>query len=443
VSVRWTLSLQHSPSEVCLSDDGLDDSHVDSSFHIGADGARMESTVVDIDSARKATRNLRKLWRKFTPPVHIILPAWDAHRWTTEFVNSVDRGELAGRTVFPSLNDGQKQALADWLVGMGPLVTTGDMYALQYFMLVLTALHGPGGICLHEAWSMMRHLPSSPTPSARSHITDLVRENNIVLIGGPAGNPIAKDLLDDLHAQSLFPDAPTSDFRIRKWGHPLSAQESFLSPSIGKNCDDEDCGLLLVGRNPWAKDKEKWFMAAMGSASWGTQASAALACSEAGAGELIRSKVSPDPEIGAASWLGEIGYVKVWPKLAQEPRRRDRLPDLTVPDSEFQMVFPEPGDRHTNPASILRAGEMLRLAQRGPNLEVHVRAAVLVLAIFCLCLSVGFGVFGVLSRQPWGPIAAAFSSALAGVGLLRHSFGVRGSDPELGGPPMHQRSMSG
>jgi len=170
----------------------------------------------------------------------------------------------------------------------------------------------------------------------------------------------------------------------------------------------------------------------MGSASWGTQACAALACSQAGASELARSRVGRDPEIVDAGWVGEIGYVKVWPKPSEGAKRADRLPDLTVPDSEFQMVFPLMGAKHTNPASILGAGEMLRVANKGPT--IGFRPLVLLVAICCLCIASATTVFGIFSRQPWGPITCAATFAAVGIALLPRSLGVRRSSARLGEP---------
>lgn len=388
----------------------------------------------DTGAARLQTKDLRRLWGKFTPPVNLVFPVWDAARWRIEFGKSLDRGEGAGRDVFPKLHDPEKDVLADWLVGLGPLVATGDMYALQYFLLVLTSLHGTGGIRLHDAWSLKNSLPSTTPLTAPSREAEDLLGQNMVIVGGPAGNPIAEALLKMLGAQSLFPDAPQSDFRIRKWGSLASERDSFLVPKIGTRKDqtDEDCGLLLVGRNPWSRDRSTWFMAAMGSASWGTQACAALACSQAGASELARSRVGRDPEIVDAGWVGEIGYVKVWPKPSEGAKRADRLPDLTVPDSEFQMVFPIMGAKHTNPASILGAGEMLRVANKGPT--IGFRPLVLLVAICCLCIASATTVFGIFSRQPWGPITCAATFAAVGIALLPRSLGVRRSSARLGEP---------
>jgi hypothetical protein len=396
-------------------------------------------TGADAATARLRTKDLRRLWCKFTPPVNIIFPVWNSSRWRTEFDKSIaDRGEEAGRSVFPALGFPQKTALADWLVGLGPLVATGDMYALQYFLFMLTSMHGLKGIRLHEAWSLSGGLPSLAKPIGASSDLDEVLGQNIVIVGGPAGNPVAQSLLDVLNATSLFPDAPRSDFRIRKWGIPRSDKDAFLAPKIGTSKDqsDEDCGLLLVGRNPWSRDRSKWFMAAMGSASWGTQACAALACSDAGATELARSRVGQDPEIVDAGWVGEIGYVKVWPKLSVGSKRSDRLPDLTVPDSNFQMVFPYEGKLHSNPLAILSAGEMLRTAHKGPtNMEIGFRPAILLVAICCLCIASAIAAFGALSSQPWGPITCAVCLAAAGVSLVPRSLRVGQSAAKLSATP--------
>jgi hypothetical protein len=331
------------------------------------------------------------------------------------------------------LEESQRDALADWLVGLGPLVTTGDTYALQYFLLVLVNLYGPTSVRLHEAWSLKRALDADPTGRER-RLAELVRGGNMILIGGPSGNPITGDLLRTLGAMSLFPDSPHSDFRIRKWGSPCSLDESgkpilddnnHFSPRLAQgDTTDEDCGLLLLGKNPWGKGTSA-FLSAMGSASWGTQACAALASSAVGAAEVTDATVEFDELIGDAPWLRGIGYVKVWPKCRPEAKCPGRLPQLTVPECEFQMVYPSEGKRHANPSAILRANEILRREQHGPNVEIGFRPAVLLLGVFCWCIASALLMFALLMPQSgWGPVSAAITFGAVGIGLFVRSLGV-------------------
>jgi len=173
------------------------------------------------------------------------------------------------------------------------------------------------------------HTTHSPFAEAE----DLLGQN-LVIVGGPAGNPIAEALLKMLGAQSLFPDAPQSDFRIRKWEvlHPNGIPFSYRKSGLEKIRLMKTAGYCSFGRNPWSRDRSTWFMQRWAVRRGARRHVQLLHARKPAASELARSRVGRDPEIVDAGWVGEIGYVKVWPKPSEGAKRADRLPDLTVPD---------------------------------------------------------------------------------------------------------------
>jgi hypothetical protein len=292
------------------------------------------------------TRHIRKLWGRLGTPIHIIYEAWDAKRWTREMekMGMERRKELAIHRVLKNLTDSDQQIVADWLVSIGPLVTTGDLFAMQYVLLVLVNMYGSKHIKLHDAWRTEDRCISEGEDAI-----DFLKED-IVLIGGPAGNPITYRALSRLGALSLFPDAPDNDLRIRKWG-----TEEFVFPCIyDAQRNDSDFGLFLCGKNPWGENSN--FFAPMGSLSWGTQAAGALACSELGAQMLLEGNEikGKDPVIASHSWMKGIGYVEVMPQSGES------LPKLVVPECDFRVVWPQNGPTLKNPERILITGDRLK-----------------------------------------------------------------------------------
>jgi len=166
----------------------------------------------------------------------------------------------------------------------------------------------------------------------------------------------------------FVPDAPQSDFRIRKWGSLASERDSFLVRKIGTRKDqtDEDCGLLLVGRNLGQEIEAR--------GSWqrwavrrGARRHVQLLHARKPARVSWPGRGSDATPNRGRRWVGEIGYVKVWPKPSEGAKRADRLPDLTVPDSEFQWSF-HSWVRSTRTQRHSGAGEMLRVANKGRRL---------------------------------------------------------------------------
>jgi hypothetical protein len=372
--------------------------------------------------ALKSTSNIRQFWKKFKPPITIVYAAWDSNRWVEEFKKSVDRPVDKGKDVFSNLDSDKRYKLAEWLVSMGPLITTGDMFAFHYFSAVFTNMYGSNSIQLHEAWSLKRSLSTEKIKSVLS--------GNIVLVGGPSGNPITYELLKSTDSTSLFPDAPFSDFRIRKWGQSEKTDgiKAFILPhTIGDSTNgsrDQDCGLLLAGVNPWGEGETN-FVAAMGSASWGTQACAALACSEVGTRELNSVEIDDKEDSSCSKWINTFGYVNVWPKPADFIEHSGRLPDLTTPESEFQMVYPKLGKMNSNPKSIMSTSEYLRMSNKGKNYLINLRFLVLFVSILSFCFATVAITTGIFYKQYLTGVSTGTLLVLFGFGALLRSIDIK------------------
>ena len=294
------------------------------------------------------TKHIKALWGDLKGPINIIYEAWDSTRWTNQMKNTIQND--SDKPVIDILkkieyNNGY-DTLANWLVSIGPLVTTGDLFALQYILLILTNLYDSTKIRLHDAWRMDREC----CDKEKNEIIDL--DGSIILIGGPSGNPITKRLLTKMEIlNTLFPHAPVDDLEITQWG-----TNNVMSPIINmKNgINDTDCGLFLYGQNPWNESTN--FFAAMGSLSWGTQAAAALSCSDQGAKLIMEGKNKIKKYHLSDNWVKGIGYVEV------KSQDKKGLPMLVVPNCDFQMVWPIMGPKQKNPEVILRSADILKRA---------------------------------------------------------------------------------
>lgn len=300
--------------------------------------------------------------------------------------------------------------MAEWLVAVGPLVTTGDMYALKYFQLMLISVYGSNSIVHHEARELKKEL-------------DKGNENNVIngdmiLVGGPSSNNMTEMLLKKLGALSLFPNYENDDFIIRKWG----SEHNFLEPILRSDSRGyvTDCGVILKGKNPWNENFN--FLAAMGSCSWGTQAAAAAICSEDGMVNIIQTEIAvDDPMIENRDWLEALGYVEVRPgnieRIGQEG-----LPALLVPECEIRRAWPDEGPWDKNPEKVLNSGQELRKAAAyGEVAPVMVSLGFIpsyfIMSIVLLCLSAVFFTLGFLRTNNLAE--SIFVAAVLGVcGIL-------------------------
>jgi len=203
-------------------------------------------------------------------------------------------------TYSQSFTTPEKDVLADWLVGLGPLVATGDMYALQYFLLVLTSLHGTGGIRLHDAWSLKNSLPSTtPLTAPSREAEDLAgsKPGHSRRAGGQS--ELQRPFSRCLGHNSLFPDAPQSELSYSEVGevlHPNGIPFSYRKSGLEKirlmktagYCSlDGILGQEIEARGSW----QRW--AVRRGARRHVQL---LACSQAGASELARSRSDATPK---------------------------------------------------------------------------------------------------------------------------------------------------
>jgi hypothetical protein len=281
--------------------------------------------------------SLKSLWDNIDGEIHIIYPALNRIRWSKE-LNMLFKDHLADSPLIsPALRSKEgSEELAKWISRFGPHITSGDIYACMHIIMLLSIFYGADIISLKEAFSLIKQ---------SDDVLNKTLKNNLVLIGGPSGNPITNKILNDCGLQTIFPNAPENDFKV-----VMPDKISFFpspnpnNPEINRGI--EDIGVFLKRKNPYNPDKV--IFAAMGSNSWGTQGAASLACSSEGANiieKVIKSNYKNSDN------LDILTCIKVF---KDETVNKEDIDDNR--EIKFQLCWPNIEDKLlTNPHSVNQA----------------------------------------------------------------------------------------
>ena len=220
----------------------------------------------------KGQEQIRSLWDNIDGEIHIVYPELNIQRWALEF-NKLFNDHLGSSPLVSDdlRSDRGSLELATWISRFGPHLTSGDVYAVMHITTLLSIFYGADNIIFNEAFYI---------DNANKKEKESILKNNIVLIGGPSGNPITFLFLKQYGLGKLFTHAPTYDFEVKlpddtKFESKPNPNELPLGGEI------EDIGVFLKAVNPF--NPEKFIFAVMGSNSWGTQGAASLCCSVSGA----------------------------------------------------------------------------------------------------------------------------------------------------------------
>ena len=309
----------------------------------------------DIFPQNESQIALKTLWDNIDGEIHIIYPALNQSRWAKELHMLFKDHLTDDKLISPYLKslDGSKE-LALWISRFGPHITSGDIYACMHVIMLLSIFYGPELIRLKEAFCLESQIK-------KGMIKDL--KNNLVLIGGPSGNPITNKILNDCGLHTIFPNAPENDFKVVMPDmKEFSPDPSPNNPSLLHTI--KDIGVFLKMKNPY--DSNKFVFAAMGSNSWGTQGAASIACSSEGAQIIDKIAKSTDNNNSNIDILACINVFK--------NQNNDDCENEDNRKIEYKLCWPIADDNIlTNPLSLNQAlSENIQELRDAATSDLHI-----------------------------------------------------------------------
>jgi hypothetical protein len=287
--------------------------------------------------------SLQTLWEGMQGDIFILYPAFSKERLKSEIEYRQNIFNLPVQTI---------SDLSQWLSRFGSYLSSGDVFAINHFYGLLSSIYGANRIRFSEAFSLLK---------AEKNERDQVLKENLILIGGPCGNPIASLILKEYNILKwMFPLYPNDDYEI---GISTDGKEVLtpMPPPINGLPQDlqSDIGAFILLDNPFNKNRNVY--GAMGACTWGTQGAASLACSLKGAANILSSK-----KYAPADFPEAIKYycvTSVGRKNGSVINKNDAskpLNDLIEPDLRLNLAFPGPkGEEIYNPIDVVNAQSML------------------------------------------------------------------------------------
>lgn len=285
---------------------------------------------------------LEQMWGNLNGEIDIFYPAIDEKQWRLELESIYKDLQLQDIEWIEKVKANQSSDIfklmssdiSKQISKIGTHITAADIYGAQHLQLILSLKYGHECVKLRDA----HHVDENK-------IEKIFQEKNLILIGGPSGNPLTQFFLEKTKNTSIFPKAPDNDFEIRlgdKTFWPNDNPSNVLLSKIKK-----DYGVFIKMTNPFNSSKK--IFAAMGACSWGTQGAASLACSYDG----IKMLYETNEEVFGNEKEPLIGCVKVTRKLDAENSNLS-FENHTEPSLELQLQFPKKlNERVYNPGSVL------------------------------------------------------------------------------------------
>ena len=310
-----------------------------------------------INSSSKNSQNppkslltpVEELWGGMLGKIFLINSAWNKDRYLEIVDHELKKEDTTLREQMESLGIDKEKTLEVINILFDNVqyknfIVSGDFYATNCINLILNWIYPPENIIIKSNIT----LKINEDNIYKEEYFNAIIKENLILISGPAGNPIAKLILDKAGLSWLFCKQPGRDFGLSI--NPDS--QEYLTP-FGKLPDtlEVDYGVFLRLKNPF--NPEKRVYATMGIHSYGTQGAAAVACSEDSAKEIINMEIDPKLRENGVEY---IALIKVWNKCIKSKKNK-KLAEFIDPGILYKIEFPKPSSNltkyktHQNPFS--------------------------------------------------------------------------------------------
>ena len=284
------------------------------------------------------------IWGGMTGRIWIIHSAWNRQRIHDELLEDLACPHSDAGHELRRLKISQEQVLAvlDHINRYGNHLVEGDVTAKTHILGTIRCLYEPTQIQEINSWC----LGETKTEVETTRRFERIKEDNIILVGGPTGNAVTDLFLCAAGLRWLFPEEKGLSHAIRRYPGDKDPITPVGTPPDGL---ESDCGIFFRGTNPF--NPRRRLYAVMGAYAWGTQASAALACAGPSASEVLLTRDCPEIQelpVELCAWVRiRHGYCRGEPTSMEDPR------------CCFQIESPKPPKGrewrpHSNPSSINR-----------------------------------------------------------------------------------------
>lgn len=334
----------------------------------------------------------------------VVHSAWNPQRAIGRIVQDLDQDDtvLGGSLREQGVEEKQVHAVMAAMAKYSNLLVEGDMIALDHTLSVLRFLYDPQQIVIRNSWGYGQ---SDEQVVKNRHFEHEVSRSNVILLGGPRGNLVSRQLLSGAGLGWVFD-------RSHEYGLcvcPCGGESERLFPGRFSSTDKlrHDYGVFLKFRNPYNTDK--MVLAMMGTHAYGTQGAGALACASDSALELIAAPVDPAVRSMGVAYAG-------WLEVKTE--RNTDLGSFTDPQLVYSLVYPPcpKGNwrTHKNPSAIHSTQARLRTSLLEGTVFLGTRPSLLLLytvlltvAVIVVSTLVFYGWLGIVSSSAIVLLSAA------------------------------------